>query len=112
MRIYDENLRRTFGVLLFLFPVLVTFVAGADSFVVGPSPVCRGTTNTFSVNSTETPEGYAWSISTNTANAVLLGSTNHATVDLRAANGGTFTLECLVRLDDDQNQRVRTNITV
>jgi hypothetical protein len=112
MRIYNENLRRVSRVISFFIVIFAAFAASANSFVAGPNPVCLGTTNTFSVNITETPDGYSWSISTNTANAVLLGSTNHATVDVRATNGGMFTLECLVRLDDDEYQRVRTNITV
>jgi hypothetical protein len=86
-------------------------VARADSFVTGPNPVCPNTTNTFTASTTGSAVGYSWSITTNSAGAIILGTTNNATVDLSAVTGGAFTLECAIDLGGT-NEIASTNITV
>jgi hypothetical protein len=102
---------RSLGLVLLLLLGLGSLRAGAQSLIAGSNPICPGTTNTFSAVTTDPAVGYSWTISSNTANAVLLGATTDPSVDVVAGTNGGFILECLVDFGST-NELVSTNIVV
>ncbi len=98
---------------LFISLTFTAFVSatGASS-VVGPLTLCPGSTNLFSVSTDLTNGVYAWTLGTNnTAGAVILGDTNTASVNVFAANGGGFSLDCFVD-PGGTNELATTNMLV
>ncbi|MSU59584.1 MAG: HYR domain-containing protein [Pedosphaera sp.] len=64
--------------------------------ITGAAAGCEGTTNSFSfvTDLTNGTPIYVWSITTNIANATILGATNQPTVQILAGTNGAYGLRC------------------
>ncbi len=99
---------------LFVLALLLGSVASvsAASSIVGPTTICNGSTNLYSVATDSTNNVYAWSIGTNNpAGAVILGDTNTASVVIQTSGSGEFVIECLVDFGTT-NELAFTNVLV
>ena len=86
------------------FPILywLLVVAGIGALlptaratsILGPTTVCATSTNTFSISDNHADEEptYAWTFTTNTGDAFILGDTNQPTVQVVGGTNGSFTL--------------------
>ncbi len=64
----------------------------------GPNPVCAGTQNTYSFNSTASGLTYSWSLANNTSGASIVGSFTGQSVEVDAGTGpGEYTVSVIVR---------------
>ncbi|MGH7452247.1 MAG: SprB repeat-containing protein, partial [bacterium] len=78
--------------------------------VSGASPVCAGTTNTYTVTTNVGNPSFSWSFTSNTSGASFVGSTTGSSVQVNSGTtGGSFTLEVQVTSTDGG---VKCDITV
>ncbi len=76
----------------------------------GPSPVCAGTQNAYSIIGTATNRSFTWSISDNTSNASIVGSSSGSSVLVHAGTGGgSYTVNASI---SDGVQTVRCAVPV
>jgi hypothetical protein len=83
--------------------------SAAAVFISGPTTVCVASTNTYAVNSDTSPVSILWSLTNDSAGAVLLGELTNGTVTVIVTTNGSFDLQCDV---DEGNgvQMTSTNI--
>ncbi|MCI0692975.1 SprB repeat-containing protein, partial [candidate division KSB1 bacterium] len=78
--------------------------------VSGASPVCAGTTNTYTVTTNVGNPSFSWSFTSNTSGASFVGSTTGSSVQVNSGNtGGSFTLEVQIT---SANGGVKCDLTV
>jgi len=87
--------------------------SSADCLISGSSEFCAGSTNTFLAEPsiTDSEFTYSWSISNNAAQAVFLGDTHSASVQVSGSTNGNFALYCTISASES-SETCTTNIIV
>src|SRR5258706_21982 len=68
----------------------------AGCFSAAPDSICIGATNTYSVVPPVSATSYTWTLTSDTAGTTFVGVTNTDTIQLVAAAGGSFSIQCAV----------------